>query len=128
MIHRALLGSIERFFGILIEHHNGELPLWIAPVQVRVIPVSDKYLKYALAVYEKLSAAGVRAEIETTSTTLAYKIRQSEVERIPYVVVVGKREEENHTVSVRRRGKKGTETVSLEEFIDKIVEEGKIPL
>ena len=128
MIHRALLGSIERFFGILVEHYAGELPLWVAPVQVRVIPVSDKYLDYASAVYEKLAAAGVRAELDRGPESLSYKIRRAEVERVPYIVVVGKREEEAGTVSVRRRRKGTLGAMKVEDFVKTILEHSRTPI
>ncbi len=128
MVHRALLGSIERFFGILVEHYAGELPLWVAPVQVRVVPVSDKNISYARAVYEKLVSAGVRAELDDSPTTLSYKIRQSEVDRVPYIAVVGRKEEENGTVSVRRRRRGNIGEMSIGDFTEMILEQSKMPL
>ncbi len=128
MIHRALLGSIERFFGILVEHYAGELPLWVAPVQVRIVPVSEKYLSYARAVYEKLAAAGIRVELDEGPESVSYKVRRAEVERVPYIVVVGRREEESGTVSVRRRRKGSLGAMSVDEFVKTILEEGRMPL
>lgn len=122
MVHRALLGSIERFFGILIEHYAGDFPLWLAPVQARVIPVSDKYREYARKVYEILSSKGIRVEVDESSAALGYKIRQGELEKIPYLLIVGRREEENGTVSVRRRKVGDLGTMTVEDFA-KLVED-----
>ncbi|RLE73433.1 MAG: threonine--tRNA ligase [Thermoprotei archaeon] len=126
MIHRALLGSIERFFGILIEHYAGDFPLWLAPVQARIIPVSDKYRDYAHKICEVLSSKGIRVEVDDSSAALGYKIRQGELEKIPYLLIVGRREEKNGTVSVRRRkvGDLGAKTI--DEFIKLVEEELKI--
>jgi len=126
MIHRALLGSIERFFGILIENYAGDFPLWLAPVQARVIPISNKYLDYAYKVYEKLSASGVRAEIDDSKAALGYKIRQGELEKIPYLLVVGRKEAKNNVVSVRRRKKGNLGSMKVEDVIKLILEEATI--
>jgi len=104
MIHRAILGSIERFFGIIIEHFAGAFPLWLAPVQARVIPVSEKFLDYANSVAAKLSAAGLRAEADQTNEKLGAKIRQAQLEKIPYMLIVGEKEAEAGNVSLRKRG------------------------
>ncbi len=123
MIHRALLGSIERFFGILIEHYAGDFPLWLAPVQVRVIPVSSRFNDYAREVRNFLKRHGIRAEVDDSQATMRYKIREAELEKIPYVVVVGKREATSRTVSVRRRGVGDMGTRGLEEFLEMLREE-----
>jgi len=125
MVHRALLGSVERFFGILVEHYAGDFPVWLAPIQVRVIPVSNKFNEYALRVYEKLSSNGIRTDVDVSSASLAYKIRQGELEKIPYVIVVGKREEATGTVSVRRRKVGDLGTMSVDEFINRLRSEIK---
>ena len=103
MIHRAILGSIERFFGVMLEHFAGDLPLWLAPEQVRVLPVSDRFLEAARAVRERLVAAGIRAEVDERSEKLGAKIRDGEVEKVPVLLVVGAREAESGTASVRVR-------------------------
>ncbi len=123
MMHRALLGSIERFVGILLEHYGGSLPVWLAPVQVRVIPVSNKYDSYAREVHRRLSASGVRSELDDSPRTVSYKIREAEVQKVPYMAICGGREEETGTVSVRahRRGEVGT--LTLEGFIKLIRED-----
>ena len=103
MIHRALLGSIERFFGILIEHYAGNFPAWLAPVQAKILPLSVKFLEYAHEVAAQLKAAGVRASVDSSDEKLGYKIRKAELERVPYSLVVGGREAEDGTVGVRKR-------------------------
>ncbi len=123
MIHRVAFGSIERFIGILIEHFAGAFPTWLAPVQVKVLPISDKFSQYADAVAEKLGDAGIRVEVDTRSEKIGYKIRSAQMEKIPYMLVVGQKEAEEGVVSVRSRfagdeGQKG-----LEEFMAAIQEE-----
>lgn len=103
MIHRVLFGSIERFIGILIEHYAGKFPVWLSPVQVKLLPVSDKYLPYARGVLEKLSDRGIRAELDTRDEKLGYKIREARMDRVPYMIIVGEKEQESGTVSVRLR-------------------------
>jgi threonyl-tRNA synthetase len=104
MIHRALLGSFERFIGILVEHYAGEFPLWLAPVQASVLPIADRHLDYARAVAEQLQAAGLRVEVDERSESVGKKIRDAEVRKVPYMLVVGDREQEQAEVSVRRHG------------------------
>ncbi len=118
MIHRALLGSIERFFAILIEHYAGAFPFWLAPVQVVVLPVSEKHEDYAQKVLEKLLAAELRAETDSSSNTLNYRIRNSQNMKIPYMLVVGDREKENNTVSVRLRTEEDQGAKNLAELIE----------
>lgn len=103
MIHRAIFGSIERFIGILIEHYAGNFPVWLAPVQVKLLPVSDKYLSYMNAVLEELKAADIRVEIDTRDEKLGYKIREAQLDKVPFMVIVGEKEQANRTVSVRQR-------------------------
>jgi threonyl-tRNA synthetase len=104
MIHRALLGAIERFFAILVEHYEGNLPTWLAPIQVRILPVSDNYVSYAQKIHEKLQAYGIRSEVDSNASTISYKIREAEVQKIPYMVICGKREVELKKISVRKHG------------------------
>jgi threonyl-tRNA synthetase len=113
MIHRAILGSIERFLGILIEHYGGDFPLWLAPVQMAVLPVSDRFNAYGAKVLETLDAAGLRAELDDASDKVSAKIRRATLRRIPYMLVVGEREQEVDTVSVRDKalGDLGAESV-----------------
>ncbi|NPA15653.1 MAG: threonine--tRNA ligase [Deferribacteres bacterium] len=117
MIHRALLGSLERFFGVLIEHYAGAFPVWISPVQVRVMNITDEQADYALEVADILKASGIRAEADVRNEKIGYKIREAEKEKIPYMVVVGNREKAEKTVSVRRKGRGQLGTMKLEELI-----------
>ena len=102
MIHRALLGSFERFIGILLEHHRGELPLWLAPVQAAVLPVADRHNDYAASVCAQLREAGLRVEVDDRSESIGRKIREAELQKIPFMLVVGDRESESGAVSLRR--------------------------
>ncbi|MCL2874143.1 MAG: threonine--tRNA ligase [Defluviitaleaceae bacterium] len=122
MVHRTLLGSIERFMGVLIEHFAGSFPVWLCPVQVKVLPISDKFLEYAEKVSENLSKSGIRVEIDKRAEKIGFKIREARNERIPYILVVGEKEQAENTVSVRsRRGEEGNSTV--DKFIEDIMEE-----
>ncbi len=123
MIHRVVFGSIERFIGILIEHFAGAFPTWLAPVQVKVLPISDKFMEYAQKVQEELNAVGIRSEVDTRAEKIGYKIREAQKAKIPYMLVVGQKESEEGTVSVRSRfaGEEGTKTV--DEFLAQIKEE-----
>ena len=103
MIHRAIYGSLERFIGILIEHYAGRFPLWLSPVQVKVLPVSARYLPYAGEVLEALRAAGIRAEADQSDEKLGYKIREAQMDKVPYMIILGEKEQAGHTVSVRKR-------------------------
>ena len=125
MIHRVVYGSIERFIGILIEHFAGAFATWLAPVQVKVLPISDKYADYAKKVYEELQAAGIRVEMDTRSEKIGYKIREAQGQKIPYMLIAGAKEEEEGTVSVRSRFKGDEGSRTLEAFISDIKEEIK---
>lgn len=103
MIHRAITGSLERFIGILIEHYGGAFPMWLAPVQVRIIPITDKQLDYAERIRRDLRRGGVRVEVDSRNQKMGYKIREAQVDKIPVMLVVGSRDQENSTVSVRMR-------------------------
>ena len=117
MIHRVLFGSIERFIGILIEHFAGAFPTWLAPVQVKVLPISDKYMDYAQKVLDELNNSGVRAEIDTRAEKIGYKIREAQMKKIPYMLVVGAKEEEDGLVSVRSRFEGDEGQKSLTDFL-----------
>ena len=123
MVHRALLGSMERFFGVLIEHYAGNFPLWLAPVQALVLPVSDLFSDYATQVAETLRAANIRAEVDTQDAKLGYKIREAEVQKIPYMLIVGKQEVDKAAVSVRRHGEGDLGALPLEALIAKMRQE-----
>ncbi len=118
MIHRAPFGSLERFIGVLIEHCGGNFPTWLAPVQAQIIPVSDDFNEYAQTVAQRLREADIRVEVDTEDETVGYKIRQAETQKIPYMLVVGGREEEDGTVSVRAHGDGQQDTLSLDAFLD----------
>ena len=125
MLHRAGYGSLERFIGILIEHFGGAFPTWIAPVQVKVIPVTEKHLEYAKSVAKTLSESNIRVEVEEANETLGYKIRKAQMEKVPYMLIVGDKEVESHTVSIRSRkeGDKGSMMVPM--FVANLIHEIK---
>ena len=123
MVHRALLGSIERFFGILIEHYAGAFPLWLAPEQVRILPISDKALDYAKKTQAALKAAGFRVEVDSSAEKLGAKIREATLMKVPYQVVVGPRDEANGTISVRSRTDGDLGAMKLEDLVAKLQEE-----
>ncbi len=123
MIHRVVFGSIERFIGILIEHFAGAFPTWLAPVQVKVLPISEKYMDYAENVRKKLDEAGIRVELDTRSEKIGYKIREAQQAKVPYMLVVGQKEEEDGTVAVRSRAAGDEGTRSLDAFIADIQKE-----
>ena len=117
MIHRVCFGSIERFIGILIEHFAGKFPVWLAPVQVKVIPGSEKSMEYAAGVYEKLKAAGIRTELDHKDEKVGYKIRQAQLEKVPYMLVLGEKEAAEGAITVRSRDKGDLGAAGLEDFI-----------
>jgi threonyl-tRNA synthetase len=121
MIHRVVLAGIERFLGVLIEHYGGAFPVWLAPVQVTVIPVADRHLDYALGLKERLEARGIRVEVDDEHQTVNLKIRNSQLQKVPFTLVAGDREIEAGTVSVRLRTGEDVRGVSLEEFEEGIV-------
>jgi len=118
MIHRAPFGSMERFVGILIEHFNGAFPLWLAPVQVAVIPIADRHNVYAYEVTDKLKQAGMRVEVDASSDRMNKKIRNAQLQKIPYMLVVGDREAADGTVAVRTRANEDRGDMALSVFIE----------
>jgi threonyl-tRNA synthetase len=120
MIHRALLGSIERFFGMLIEHYAGAFPVWLAPVQTKVISITDKQIGYAKDVRDQLLAAGIRTELDNRSEKMGFKIREAELEKVPYILVVGDKEMQQGAVAVRERGGKDSGVMQLKDFISSL--------
>ena len=114
MLHRAAVGSIERFLGILIEEFMGDFPLWLAPVQARVLPISEKFVDYANKIQKELQNAGVRVEVDSSNEKLGYKIRQCEMQKVPYKIIVGEKEQAEGLISVNKRkeGDKGQMTVA----------------
>jgi len=127
MIHRAIYGSLERFIGILIEHYGGKFPVWLSPTQVVILPVSDKFLAYARKVDSILKQNNIRSKVDEDNERLSYKIRKSQEEKIPYMLIVGQKEEESNTVSVRSRDKGDIGSKGIDEFINLINSEiGKV--
>ena len=123
MIHRAIFGSLERFIGILIEHYAGKFPVWLSPVQVKILPISNNYITYASSVANRLKAAGIRCVLDTRDEKLGYKIREARMDRVPYMLVIGSKEQESETVAVRGRDEGEMGSLSLNDFIKKILEE-----
>lgn len=120
MIHRVVFGSIERFIGILIEHFAGKFPTWLAPVQVKILPVSDKSHEYAASVYEALKAAGIRTELDKRDEKIGYKIREAQLKKVPYMLILGENESRDNTISVRSRDNGDLGSNTLDKFIEDI--------
>ena len=118
MIHRTILGSMERFMGILIEHYAGKFPVWLAPVQIKILPISDKFNEYGNNLKKRLEEMGFRVEIDDRAEKIGYKIREAQVMKIPYMLILGEKEIENEMVSVRKRDIGDIGQMSLEEFLD----------
>ncbi|MGB9839705.1 threonine--tRNA ligase [Thermovenabulum sp.] len=125
MIHRVVFGSIERFIGILIEHYAGAFPVWLSPVQVRVLPISEKYLEYARKVKEILEEQDIRVELDERNEKIGYKIREAQLQKIPYMIIVGEKEEMSNTISVRSREKGDLGNYTIENFINEVKEKVK---
>ncbi len=121
MVHRALLGSLERFFGVLIEHYAGAFPFWLAPVQVRVIPITEKQHEYGRQVYDRLIKAGLRAELDDRNEKVGYKIREAETQKIPYMLILGQKEMETGKVAVRKRREGDCGTSDLNKVVEEMV-------
>jgi len=119
MVHRALFGSLERFFGVLIEHYAGAFPLWLAPVQIGLVPISEKHLAYAKKLEAELKAAGLRVETDDRNEKMNAKIRDFANQKVPYILVFGDKEEAANAVSVRTRGKGDQGSMPLADFIAK---------
>lgn len=126
MIHRVVFGSIERFFGILIEQFAGAFPTWLSPVQVKILPISDKFNDYANKIKEELESINIRSEVDDRSEKIGYKIREAQLEKTPYMFVVGEKEEQNNSISVRERQKGDMGTMSVNEISNIILEKIKI--
>lgn len=123
IIHRAPLGTHERFIGFLLEHYAGKFPVWLCPVQVKILPISDKFIPFTQELKQQLRAAGVRVEIDERSEKIGKKIREAELSRVPYMLVIGEKEVNERVLSVRRQGKGDAGTIGIEEFIKNISEE-----
>lgn len=123
MIHRALMGSLERFFGVLIEHYGGAFPLWLSPIQVRVLPITDVQRDYAIKVKEGLSSEGVRVDTDLRNEKIGLKIRDGSLEKIPYLLIIGEREKNRSSVSVRKRGGENIGEMTPSEFLERLKRE-----
>ena len=124
MMHRAIFGTIERFVGLLIEHFVGAFPVWLAPEQVRVLPIAEAQMAGARAVHQRLRAAGIRSSVDDRNDTLNYRVRDGEMMKVPYMAVVGQRELEQQTVAVRVRGAgKKQEIMPVDQFVARVKHE-----
>lgn len=128
MIHRAILGSVERFIGILVEHYGGAFPLWLAPIQARVIPITEQQVTYAEEIRRKLHRHGIRADVDARNQKMGYKIREAQMEKIPRMLIVGGRDQENHTVSLRTREQGDLGAKPWPDYLYQLVEEAEMPL
>ena len=127
MLHRAILGSFERFIGILIEHHAGKFPLWLSPVQVCVATITSEADSYAEQVVEDLKAQGIRAILDTRNEKISYKVREHSVKKVPLIFVAGKRESDEQTVAIRRLGTQDQQVLSLNDAVQMVLDESKEP-
>ena len=125
MIHRVVFGSIERFIGVITEHFAGAFPTWLAPVQVSLLPIADRHLDYLFQIRDRLEAMGIRCEVDTRNEKVGYKIREAQLQKVPYMLVAGDKELENGTISVRTRTGGDMGSMSVDDFAAKIVEEVK---
>ncbi len=125
MLHRAGYGSLERFIGILIEHFAGAFPVWIAPVQAKIIPVTEKNLEYAKSIAGAMAESNLRVEVEEANETLGYKIRKAQMEKVPYMIIVGDKEMQNHTITVRSRKDGDLGSTMLPMFVANLIRQIK---
>ena len=125
MIHRVIFGSIERFIGILTEHFAGAFPTWIAPIQAKIMPITDNHHEYAEKIYGMYREKGIRAEIDYRNEKIGYKIREAQLQKIPYMLIIGDQELRNNTVAVRSRGEGDQGVMNAELFLEQILDEIK---
>ena len=123
MVHRVVFGSIERFIGILIEHYAGKFPVWLSPTQVKILPITERQIAYAEALREKMKALGIRVEVDARNEKIGYKIREAQMQKVPYMLVVGEKEAQEGLVAVRRRDKGDLGAINADEFIQSVVKE-----
>ncbi|HNR65407.1 MAG TPA: His/Gly/Thr/Pro-type tRNA ligase C-terminal domain-containing protein, partial [Atribacterota bacterium] len=123
MLHRTIMGSLERFIGILVEQFAGALPTWLAPVQVKLLPIADRHIEYGQKLEKELFEHNIRVELDENNEKIGAKIRKAEVQKIPYMLVFGDQEEANNSVKIRKRGKGDLGEASLEQFISQIKKE-----
>jgi threonyl-tRNA synthetase len=126
MIHRVAYGSIERFIGILIEHYAGAFPVWVAPIQVKILTITDKHKEYAYALKKEMFDKGIRAEVDDRNEKIGYKIRESQMSKAPFIIVIGDKEMEDRKVAVRKHGEKDSIVQDVELFICEVLEKIKI--
>ena len=127
MVHRAILGSLERFVGILIEEYAGDLPLWLSPIHAVVLNISNNQANYCDEICKKLNSLGIRTEKDLRNEKISYKVREHSVSKVPIIIAVGKKEVSDRTVSIRRLGSDDTSVVSLEDFTSSILQESLAP-
>jgi threonyl-tRNA synthetase len=125
ILHRTVLGALERFIGILLEHTNGNLPVWLSPVQIKVLSFTERNKKAVEKIVKLFEENGIRTEADLTDNTVEYKVREAEMQKVPYIIVIGDKEEEKNTLAVRRRGKKPEFGIKIDNFIKEIKEEIK---
>jgi len=123
MIHRAIFGSFDRFLGILTEHYAGAFPLWLSPVQVKILPIADAHHEYAKEVLAKFEEAGIRVELDDRQEKIGYKIREAQLQKTPYMIILGDKEKEANLVGVRARKEGDIGQMSIEDFINKVKSE-----
>ena len=123
MIHRVIFGSIERFIGILTEHYAGAFPMWLAPVQVKILSINDRSAEYISEIVQKLEAVGIRTEVDMRNEKIGFKIREAQLQKIPYMLVIGDKEMEEKKVAVRSRKSPESVVVDIDTFISQAVEE-----
>ena len=116
-------GSIDRFMAYIIEEYKGRFPLWLSPTQVKILPISDEQLEYAKTIEKELLKNKIRVKVDSRAEKIGYKIREAELERVPYMLILGKKEAEEKVLSIRRRGNKENDVMSLEEFVTKLLKE-----
>ena len=116
-------GSIDRFMAYIIEEYKGRFPLWLSPTQVKILPISDEQLEYAITIVKELLKNKIRVKVDSRSEKIGYKIREAELERVPYMLILGKKEVEEKVLSIRRRGNKENEVMDLERFVTKLLKE-----
>jgi threonyl-tRNA synthetase len=125
MIHRVILGAIERFIGVLIEHYAGAFPTWLAPVQAKILTVTDRNIPYGEKLFKKLLDEDIRAEVDFRNEKLGLKVREAQLQKIPYMLIIGDKESENETVTARQRNGQNLSFMTAKEFLDLINEECK---
>jgi len=123
VIHRAISGSLERFMGVMIEHFAGAFPLWLSPVQVMILPISEKQLKFAEKICEELKNNDIRVELDTSNESLSKKIRNAKIKKVPYLIVIGDKEKDSETLTVEGRNNEKIENITTEKFLEKIKKE-----